>query len=233
MTGVSRVGPWTASRPMTAAARTAALSSRGIDPWPHVPRTRDPIGGEALLGDLDRVEPPAGDGDRDAAALVERTGRLQPLRAMLRHPLGTGQAAGLLVGGAGEQDVASETGDRVAGRVETGRPRLRGEQPHDPELHGDHRLHVDGAAPVDVAVDELRRERVVAPAGSSAPARRRGATAGGGERRRSHRRGGERGPSRDRARVRPPRVRGPRPRGAPRCAAPRRARHRAPRVAAD
>ena len=39
MTGVIRIGPGTARRAMTAAARTAALSSRGIEPWPHVPRT--------------------------------------------------------------------------------------------------------------------------------------------------------------------------------------------------
>ena len=36
---VSRGGPWTLSRATIWAARTAALSSRGIDPWPHVPRT--------------------------------------------------------------------------------------------------------------------------------------------------------------------------------------------------
>ena len=39
MTGVRRVGPGLARRSMTAAARTAALSSRGIEPWPDVPRT--------------------------------------------------------------------------------------------------------------------------------------------------------------------------------------------------
>ena len=36
---VSRGGPWTLSRATIWAARTAALSSRGIEPWPHVPRT--------------------------------------------------------------------------------------------------------------------------------------------------------------------------------------------------
>ncbi len=39
MTGVSRMGPGTASRSTTRAASTTALSSRGIDPWPHVPVT--------------------------------------------------------------------------------------------------------------------------------------------------------------------------------------------------
>ena len=38
ITGVIRIGPGTARRAMTAAASTAALSSRGIDPWPCVPR---------------------------------------------------------------------------------------------------------------------------------------------------------------------------------------------------
>ena len=39
MTGVIRTGPGTASRSMTSAARTAALSSRGIEPWPQLPVT--------------------------------------------------------------------------------------------------------------------------------------------------------------------------------------------------
>ena len=91
ITGVRRIGPGTARRSMTAAARTAALSSRGIEPWPHVPRIGDPVGGEALLGDLDRVEPAAGDGRRDAAALVERPGRAEPLGPVLGDPPRAGQ----------------------------------------------------------------------------------------------------------------------------------------------
>ena len=39
MTGVIRIGPGTASRSMMRAARTAALSARGMEPWPHVPVT--------------------------------------------------------------------------------------------------------------------------------------------------------------------------------------------------
>ena len=39
MTGVGRGGPWTASRAIAAAARTAALSSRGMEPWPQAPWT--------------------------------------------------------------------------------------------------------------------------------------------------------------------------------------------------
>ena len=36
---VRRTGPGTASRETTAAARTAALASRGMDPWPGSPWT--------------------------------------------------------------------------------------------------------------------------------------------------------------------------------------------------
>ncbi len=39
MTGVIRIGPATASRSTISAARTAAFSGRGIEPWPHVPLT--------------------------------------------------------------------------------------------------------------------------------------------------------------------------------------------------
>ena len=39
MTGVMRTGPGAARRSIARAARTAALSARGIEPWPHVPVT--------------------------------------------------------------------------------------------------------------------------------------------------------------------------------------------------
>ena len=95
------------------------------------PADGDPVGGVALLGDLDRVEPPAGDRRRHAAALVERTGRAQPVRAVVDDPRGAGRPARLLVGRAGEQDVAAQAGDRVAGRVEAGGARPVGQQPDD------------------------------------------------------------------------------------------------------
>ena len=87
-----------------------------------------------------------------------------PLGALLGDPLRPDRAAGLLVGRAREQDVAAQAGDRVASRVEAGRARLGRQQPDDAELHRDHRLHVDRAAAVDVAVGQVGRERVVAPA---------------------------------------------------------------------
>ena len=100
MAGVSRGGPWTASRSMTRAARTAALSSRGIEPWPHVPRDGDPVGGVALLGDLDRVEAPAAERRRDPAALVDGAARPGASPGGARRSSRPGEAAGLLVGGA-------------------------------------------------------------------------------------------------------------------------------------
>ena len=56
--------------------------------------------------------------------------------------------ARLLVRGAREQHVAAEAGDRVAGRIATGCPRLGGEPLHDAELERDHALHVDRPAAV-------------------------------------------------------------------------------------
>ncbi len=128
------------------------------------PADRDAIGGEALLGDLDRVEPAPGDGRRDAAAFVEGAGRPEPFGPVLGDPFRAGQATRLLVGRAREEDIAAEPGDRVAGRIEAGRPRLGGQLAHDAELHRDHRLHVDRAAPVDVAVADVGGERIVRPA---------------------------------------------------------------------
>ena len=83
---------------------------------------------------------------------------------MLGDPLRADRAAGLLVGRAREQDVATQARDRVARGVEAGGASLGRQQPHDAELHRDHVLHVDRAASVDVAVGEVGRERVVAPA---------------------------------------------------------------------
>ena len=87
------------------------------------PADGDPVGGEALLGDLDRVEPPPGDRRRDAAALVERPGRAQPLGPVLGEPFRAGDPARLLVGGRGEQDVAAQA--RGSGRAPGSRPAAR------------------------------------------------------------------------------------------------------------
>ena len=109
------------------AASTAALSlarHRAVAPRP---RDVDPVRREALLGDLDRVEPTAGDGHRHAAGFVDRAGRAQPVRPVLGDPSRPAWPARLLVRRAREQDVAAQAGDRIAGRIEAGGARLRDE----------------------------------------------------------------------------------------------------------
>jgi hypothetical protein len=70
----------------------------------------------------------------------------------LAHPVqGAGGAARLLVGHGGEDDVASQLGTGAA------------ELEHDRQFHGDHLLHVAGAAAPDLAVDQLATERVARP----------------------------------------------------------------------
>ena len=61
MTGVRRIGPGTASRSTIRAASTAALSVARHRPVAPGATDVDPVRREALLGDLDRVEPLAGD----------------------------------------------------------------------------------------------------------------------------------------------------------------------------
>ena len=214
---------------MTAAARTAALSSRGIEPWPHVPRDRDAVGREALLGDLDRVEAPPGDRHRDAAAFVERA---RPPRSQSGRcsaiQLAPAMAAGLLVGGGGEQDVAAQAGDRVAGGIEAGGARLGREQPDDAELHRD---HAPSCRPRRARRCSRRRGRPRTGRGSSARAgraRRRGARAGAAARRPCRRRAGGRGRSpRPGHRLDDLGLEAGRDQAAPRCGARRAARRRA------
>ena len=83
---------------------------------------------------------------------------------MFDHPFRPRHPASLFVGRAGEQDVATQARDRVAGGVAADRPGFAGQQPDDPEFHRHHRLHVHGAAAIDVAIGEVGGERVVAPA---------------------------------------------------------------------
>ena len=120
---------------------------------------------EALLRHLDRVEANAAIGHGDAACLVERTGGTEPLGVLVDQPVGAVPAAGFLVGGGAEDDVAAQAGDRVRGGIAAGRAGGAGEAAHDLHLHRDHALHVDGAAAPDVSVGQIRGERVVAPAG--------------------------------------------------------------------
>ncbi len=175
---VMRGSPGEARRRIASAARTIALSSRGHRAVAPRAVDRDPVGLAALLGGHDRVEAAAGQVHGHAARLVERAGGQEHLGPVVHQPLDALRAACLLVGGAREQDVAAEAGDRVAGRVEAGGTGAPREQRHDHELHRDHRLHVHGAATPDVAVGDLRRERRVRPAGRRPPGPRRGARGG-------------------------------------------------------
>jgi hypothetical protein len=73
-------------------------------------------------------------------------------------------AARFLVGCRREQDVPAEPGDRVACRIAARGTGLGGEEPYDRELHRERALHVDRAAPPDVAVGDITAERIVGPA---------------------------------------------------------------------
>ena len=73
------------------------------------------------------------------------------------------EATGLLVGGHREEDVATQPGDRIGGRIAARGAGLAGEPADDGDLHRDHALHVDGSATPDVAVGDVGAERVVGP----------------------------------------------------------------------
>ena len=124
----------------------------------------DPEDLEALLGDLDRVEPAPAELHGDAAGLVEGAGGAQRVGTVLREPARPLAAPGLLVGGAGVEDVAAQAGDGVAGGVEAGGTRPAREQDDDQRLERHHLLHVHGAPTPDVAVGDVGGERVVRPA---------------------------------------------------------------------
>ncbi len=79
------------------------------------------------------------------------------------EPARAREAAGLLVGGRGEQDVALEARNRVCRGIPTRGPRVLRQPEHDFELHRHEVLHVDGATAIDVAVRDVGRERIVGP----------------------------------------------------------------------
>ena len=125
----------------------------------------DPEDLEALLGDLDRVEPAPAELHGDAAGLVEGAGGAERVGPVLREPARPVAAAGLLVGGAGEQDVAAEAGDGVARGIEAGGPRPRAPAGRTTSVSSATIcLHVHRAAAPDVAVGDVGGERVVRPA---------------------------------------------------------------------
>ena len=164
ITGVMRIGPGVARRSIARAARTAALSSRGMDPWPHVPVMWIRYGAKPFSATWIGYSRLPAIVMATAAALVDRPGGPQPVRPVLGDPARAVERAGLLVGRAGEQDVAPQARDRVRGRIAAGGARLLDQPLDDAQLERDHALHVDRAAAVDVAVGDIGGERVVGPA---------------------------------------------------------------------
>ena len=106
-----------------------------------------------LLGDLDRIEAPAGDLERERAELAEREPyAVEQVPVLLREEASADIAAGFLVGENGEDHIARQRRP-LALRPHEGR--------HE---HRDRPFHVDGAASPDVAVEKLAAERWPRPA---------------------------------------------------------------------
>ena len=197
MTGVTRRGPGVASRAIDLGGHDRRVVRTGHGAMAPRAADGDPVGGIALLGDLDRVQAPAGDGHGDAAALVDRARGAQPVGALLDEPLGARRAAGLLVGGAREQHVTAQPRDRVAGRIQAGGARLGPRAGGPPRSRG--RPCPSCRRPRARRRSRRRGRRRTGRASSARAARRRrrGARAAGTDRRRSRHRGAGRGPSRD------------------------------------
>ena len=111
-----------------------------------------PQPGHPLLRGLQQVEALAAEGQAEAADLADRLGdALEQLRVLVHQEAGAPGAAGLLVGGEGEHDVA--------GRLALLAQALADDRQH----HRVHVLHVDRAAAPDAVVGDLAGEGVVLP----------------------------------------------------------------------
>ena len=117
----------------------------------------------ALLGDLDGIDDAPVHAHREAARFAERELGAHELGMVVDEPARAVVAARLLVGDAGEDDVALE------------RQALALEARDDERGHHRHVLHVDGAAAPQVAVVDLAAERRMASSSRARRARRRGA----------------------------------------------------------
>ena len=168
------------------------------------PMEGEPIGGDALLGDLDGVEAALADVDRDAAGFVDRSRRAKVLRVLLHEPAAPAMPPASSSAVDAKRMSRRRPGHGIARRIAAGRAGLGGEQAHDLQLHRDEVLHVDGAAAVHVAIRHVGRERVVGPAPPGERARRRGGRTGAAARRPCRRRAAEPRRSRARARLRAP-----------------------------
>ena len=122
--------------------RAVAGAAGGAQLHPH----------RALLGDLDGIDDAAVHAHREAARFAERVLGAHELGMMIDEPARAVIAAGLLVGDAGEDEVALE------------RDALLLEARDDERRHDRHVLHVDGAAAPHIAVVDLAAERRMGPA---------------------------------------------------------------------
>ena len=118
----------------------------------RAPARDEPDPDERLLAHLQEVRAAIADRDRVAADLADRLGRArEPLGLVLHDERGAFDAAVLLVGEEGEDEVALGL---LAGAEDVGDRR---------EDHGVHVLHVHGTAAPQHPVADLAGERVDAP----------------------------------------------------------------------
>jgi hypothetical protein len=112
-------------------------------------RAEDP-----LLADAERVDATAAELERGAAALVDDVVAADLVRMVLAEPVRAQLAAGLLVRGEDEQQLAGRRPPAIASEAQAGG-----------ELARDLALHVECSAPPDHSVCELGRPRVARPLG--------------------------------------------------------------------
>ena len=110
---------------------------------------------DALLADAERVEAPAAELERDAAALVERRSRSAPCRG----------ARGTATGRPAAAPISSSAVITTSSSPLARAPALAAERRGRGHLGGDLALHVLRAAAANLAVDDVARPGVEAPLG--------------------------------------------------------------------
>ena len=116
------------------------------------PADGDVESSEAFLSDLERIDASARGGDRHPARLREANCSVEPVLAVAQHKGDPIFATRLLIRGGGEDDVASESWDRILRRVQPCSPCTGTEESNHTDLDGERPLHINGATPPDVAV---------------------------------------------------------------------------------
>ncbi len=139
------------SREATRASRSPYLG-RSLDACPPGTSHRRADQATLLLRDLDRDEPPAALPQRVAAELTQGVAyAAEQVCVLFDKELHAGVAARFLVAREREDDVAGGTG-------------LRRRRPHQRRKQHRHAaLHVKGASPPDLAVDQIATERRMSP----------------------------------------------------------------------